>query len=77
MGFIVVEAILEDKINQSRTKDVFHISKLQANLFSVNKFVSNGLKVQFNLNKYIVKSCNGEAILIASRKQNLYEINFA
>jgi hypothetical protein len=46
------------------------------NLFSVSELVSNGLKVQFNLNKCVIKFCNGEVIAIALRKQNLYEINF-
>jgi hypothetical protein len=77
MGSIVVEAILEGKINQIHIKDVFHVSKLYANLFSVSNFLLNGLKVQFNLNEYIVKSSNDEATVIASREQNLYEINFA
>lgn len=37
MGSIIVEEIERGKkINQIRIKDVLHISKLQANLFSVN-----------------------------------------
>lgn len=36
----------------------------------------NGLKIQFNINKCIVKSCDGETIVIVPRKQNTYEINF-
>ena len=38
--------------------------------------MSNGFKVQFNLNKCIVKSCDGEAIVVAPHEQNLYIINF-
>ena len=76
MESIVVEAILEGKINQIHIKDMLHVSKLHANLLSVSKLVSNDLKIQFNLNECIVKSCNGEAIAIAPRKRNLYEINF-
>jgi hypothetical protein len=68
MESIVVEAILEDKINQICIKYVFYVPKLHANLFLVGKLVSNGLKVQFNLNKCIVKSCDGEAIAIAPRE---------
>jgi hypothetical protein len=66
-----MEAILEDKMNQIHIKDVFHIPKLHANLLSVSKFVSNGLKIQFNLNKYIVKSCDGEASCYPPRKYTL------
>ena len=42
----------------------------------MSKLVLNNLKVQFNLNKCIIKSCNSEAIAITSRKRNLYRINF-
>ena len=68
MGSIIVEAIVKGKINQIRIKNVLHVSKLHANLLSVSKLVSNGLKVQFNLNECIVKSCDGEAIAIAPRE---------
>ena len=59
MGSIIVKAILEGKINQICIRDVLHVSKLQANLLSMSKFVSNCLKVQFNLNECIVKSTGG------------------
>ena len=35
MEFLVVEAILEDKINQICIKNVLHVSKLYANFLSV------------------------------------------
>ena len=63
VGCIFEEAILEDKINQIYIKDVLHILKLQINLLLVNKLVSDGLKVQYNLNKCIVKSCNDEGTM--------------
>ena len=76
MGSIVVEAILEGIMNQIRIKDMHYVPKLHPNLLSVSKIVLNGLKAHFNLNEYIVKSCNGEAIVIAPRERNFYEINF-
>ena len=76
MRSIVVESILKDKINQICIKDVLHVSKLHVNLLLVNKLVLSDLNIQFNLNECIVKSCNDEAIAIAPRKHNLYEINF-
>ena len=76
MGSIVMEAIIEGKVNQIRIKYVFHIPKLHVNLLSVTKLMLNRLKVWFSLNKYIVKSCNGEAIAIAPHERNLYKINF-
>lgn len=50
--------------------------KLLANLFLVSKLVSNRLNIQVNINECIVKSCDGEAIVIASCKDNLYKIDF-
>ena len=62
-------------MNQIHIKDMFD-RKLHANLLLVSKFVSSGLKFQVNLNECIVKFCDGEAIAIALRECNLYEINF-
>lgn len=75
MTSIVVEAILEGKINEIHIKNALYISKLYANLLSVSKLVSNGVKPQLNLSACILKSCNIKAITIASCKRNLYEIN--
>jgi hypothetical protein len=38
-----MEAILEGKLNDICIKDVFHVSKLYANLLLVSKFVLNCL----------------------------------
>ena len=76
MGSIVVKIILENKINQIHIKDMLNIPKLYVNLLSINKLVSDGLKIQFNLNECIVKSCDGEVIVIAPRERKLYAINF-
>lgn len=51
-------------------------SKLHVNLLSMNKLVSNYLKIQFNLYKFIVEFCVGEAIAIVPFKHNLDKINF-
>ena len=50
--------------------------KLQANLLSVSKLLSNGLKMHFNLNECIVRGPNGEVNVIKLHNGNLYEINF-
>ena len=52
------------------------MSELYVNLFPVSWNISNGLKVQFNLNKCIVTPCNSEAVVIAIREDILYKINF-
>jgi len=77
MGSIVVEVITRGKMNRIRIKDALHVPKLHANLLSVSKLVSSGLKVQFNLNECIVKGSDGEAIAVAPREGNLYQMNFA
>lgn len=42
----------------------------------MSKLLSNGLKIQFNLNERIVRGLNGEVAVIELRNGNLYEINF-
>ena len=71
MRSIVVKVIFEGKINQICIKDVLHVSKLHADFLSVNKLMSNGLKVLFNLNQCIVNSYDSEYIGIAVREHNL------
>ena len=41
---------------------VLHVLKLQANLLSVNKLVSKGLKVRFHVNDFIVGGANGDTV---------------
>ena len=43
--------ILEDKVNQICIKNDLSIFKLHANLLSMSKLMSNGLRIQFNLDK--------------------------
>lgn len=50
--------------------------KLQTHLLLVSKILLNKLKVQFNLNEFIVRSSDDEIIAIVSRKGNLYQMNF-
>ena len=57
-------------------KKMLYVPKLHANLLLMNKLVSNGIEVNFNINEYIVKYCNGEAVRIAPRECSMYEINF-
>ena len=68
--------VMKVNIKQIHIKDAFYMSKLYVNLFSVSWNISNGLKVQFNLNECIVTSCNSEAVVIALREDILYKINF-
>ena len=63
-----MDAILKDKTNQIRINDMFQVPKLHVYLLPMSKLVSNGLKVQFNLNEYIIKSCNGIVFAIMPRE---------
>lgn len=73
---ISVEAIVKGSVNLICIKDVIHVSKLYTNLLLVSRFVSIILKVQLNLNKCNVKTCDGETVAIAPPESNLYKINF-
>lgn len=75
MGSIVMEVIMKSKANRIRIKDVLHVPKLQANFFSINKFLSSRLKVQFNLNECIFEISDGKTIVITPHKGNFYQIN--
>lgn len=48
-----------------RITDVLHLPKLQANLLSVNKLLSHGMKVKFDVNECIVRGANDEVVVIA------------
>lgn len=71
-----METIMRGKINRICIKYVLHVFKLQANLIPVSKHVLNDLKVQFNLNKYVLKAGDSEANAIVICKGNLYKIKF-
>lgn len=73
MGCIIGEIIVKGKIKIICIKNTFHVPKLQANLLSVNKLLLDGLKVQFNLNEYIVRGPNREVNVIGLHKGNLYK----
>ncbi len=45
MGSIVIEVMVKCQTKRIKIKDTFYIRKLYANLFSVSKLLSNGLKV--------------------------------
>lgn len=75
MGSIVVGAIVRGKINQIGIKDAFHVNNFKSNLLSMNKLMSNSLKVQFNLKECFVKIGDGKIITIAPHKDNLYKWN--
>jgi hypothetical protein len=53
-GSIVVGVETKGKATTIRITDVLHVPKLQANLLLVSKFLSKGLKVQFDVNECIV-----------------------
>ncbi len=68
--------MLKGPIRRIRIKDVLHVPKLHANLLSVSKILSNGCKVQFNMNECIVRAFDGEVIAIALREGNFYQMTF-
>ena len=50
-------------------------TELHVNLFSVNKLVSSGLRVQFNINECIIRTSDGHPVAIAPQEGNLYHLH--
>jgi hypothetical protein len=65
MESIVIGVETKNIRNEVRITYVFHMPKLQANLFSVSKLLSNGLNVQFHV-----------MVAIVRRKGSLYQMTF-
>jgi hypothetical protein len=76
MGSIVVGVETRGKATTIRITDVLHVPKLQANLLSVSKVLSKGLKVRFDVNECIVGGANGGVMAIVHREENLYLMTF-
>ena len=75
IGSIVVEVMVRGNINKIRINECLHVPKLHANLLSVNKLVSSGLKVQFNINECIIRASDDDTVAIAPREGNLYHLH--
>lgn len=60
MGSIVVGVEMRGKMTRTCITDVLHVSKLQANLFRVSKFLLKGLKMQFHVNECIEEGANAD-----------------
>ena len=54
--------------------DVLHVPKLHANLLSVSKLASKGLKVHFNVMGCIVRAQSGKMLAMGSMEANLYQL---
>ena len=64
------------KIKRIHIIDSFHMPKLQADLISMSKLLSNGLNVDFNLIESIMRSQDGKVISMGLLNGNLYEMDF-
>lgn len=76
VGSIVVEVLVGGRSKRIRIKNSLHVPKLQANLLSVSKLVSSGMKVQFNMDGCTLRAPNGEVLAVAPLEGNLYEVTF-
>lgn len=63
-------------MNRNCIMDVFHMPKLQADLFLLSNFFWNWLKMQCHINRCIVARKNGDMVAIAQYKGNFYQIIF-
>jgi hypothetical protein len=65
---ILVNFEMKGHIRRIKIKDVLHVPKLYANLLLVNKLFSRGLKVNFNMIRYVVKMPNGKMVATTSQR---------
>jgi hypothetical protein len=54
---------------------VLHVPKMKNSLISVNKLISEGLKVEFDKDGYKVNNAHGIVVAEAQREKNLYFFN--
>ena len=55
--------------------NVLHVSNLHSNLHLVSKLISKGLNVYFNFLGCVVRTSNGEMLVVASLESNLYQLD--
>jgi hypothetical protein len=70
-GSILVETCVKGRQRSIRMHDVLHVPDMHANLLSVSKLISRGLKVHFNSLGCVVRANNGEMLAVASLESNL------
>lgn len=74
MDCVVVEVLEIRSLKKMRMKYVLHVSKLQANLLFVSKFVSSVFKVQFNVDGCTLKT--SDVIAKSLHEDNLFQVIF-
>ena len=73
-GSILVETQVMGQKRRITIHDVLHVPKLHANLLSVSKLASEGLKVHFNVMGCVVRAQSGEMLAMDSMEANLYQV---
>ena len=73
-GSILVETQVTRQRMRITIHDVLYVAKLHANLLSMSKLASKGLKVHFNMIGCVVRAQNGEMLAMDSMEGNLYQI---
>lgn len=76
MGSFVIGVETRGKMTRICITNVLHVPKLQVNLLSASKFLSNGFKVQLHVNDCIVGGENGNVVAIAQHEGNKYQMTF-
>ena len=73
-GSILVETQVKGQMKRITIHDVLHVPKLHANLLSVSKLASKGLKVHFNVMGCVVRAQSGDMLAMDSMEANLYQL---
>lgn len=56
-------------------QNMLYVLRLHANLLSVSKLISKGLKVYFKSFECIMRASNGEILIVATLESSLYQLD--
>lgn len=70
----IVTTVAGEKCNVTLS-DTLHVPDLRTNLLSVSKITDRGYKVTFEKGEAVVDDRDGEAKLIAKRRNSLYHVD--
>jgi len=72
-----IKAIMQagGKMSHTTITQVLHVPKMKNNFISVNKFIFEGFKVEFNKDGWKVNNVEGVVVAEARRDKNLYLLN--
>jgi hypothetical protein len=74
-GNIKATMLIRGKMLVTTITQILHVPKMRNNLISINKFISKGLKVEFDKDDCKVNNAHGTVVVEARKEKNLYLLN--